>query len=310
MQSLVIKKYTLTGLISQVLNDVRERILGIYKDVLEGMFENVRDDIIGNPEFSGRGFRYKRWGYTVGKLIQTPIGVLTDVKVPRIRGGEREIRICADRYVRRSEEIEEILIEGYVWGMSSRKLRLWAKRVFGDIISHSGVCRIKDKVRGLVSEMREAVIPADIKIIVVDGLFGRYRNRGNGCVLVAIGIDTRGGFHLLDWMGCTTEDGMNWTILFRRLDSKGTNQEPLFITGTCFCFDTACKQPRVLGAEGFFRHLRTFLKRLPGWVDEDHINLLLGIYLLEITVFKHNYNNFNTQETPKTIINDNFNKIG
>jgi hypothetical protein len=56
MQSLVIKKYTLTGLISQVLNDVRERILGIYKDVLEGMFENVRDDIIGNPEFSGRGF--------------------------------------------------------------------------------------------------------------------------------------------------------------------------------------------------------------------------------------------------------------
>jgi len=52
----VIRKYTLTGLISQALNDVRERILGIYKDVLEGMFENVRDDIIGNPEFSGRGF--------------------------------------------------------------------------------------------------------------------------------------------------------------------------------------------------------------------------------------------------------------
>jgi len=32
--------------------------------------------------------------------------------------------------------------------------------------------------------------------------------------------------------------------------------------------------------------------------------------LLGITVFKHNYNNFNAQETPITIINDNFNKIG
>ena len=56
MRSLITEKYTLSGLISQALNDVRERILGIYKDVLEGMFENVRDDIIGNPEFSGRGF--------------------------------------------------------------------------------------------------------------------------------------------------------------------------------------------------------------------------------------------------------------
>ena len=57
MQALVIKGYTLTGLISQALNDVRGRRLGIYKDVLEGMLEDVRDDIIGNSEFSGRGFR-------------------------------------------------------------------------------------------------------------------------------------------------------------------------------------------------------------------------------------------------------------
>jgi len=53
-----------------------------------------------------------------------------------------------------------------------------------------------------------------------------------------------------------------------------------------------------------------FLKRFPGWVDEEHINLLLGIYLLGINVLKHNYNNINTQETLKTIINYNFNKIG
>jgi hypothetical protein len=30
----VIRKYTLTGLISQALNDVRERILGIYREIL------------------------------------------------------------------------------------------------------------------------------------------------------------------------------------------------------------------------------------------------------------------------------------
>jgi len=37
MQALVIKGYTLTGLISQALNDVRGQILWIYKDVLERM---------------------------------------------------------------------------------------------------------------------------------------------------------------------------------------------------------------------------------------------------------------------------------
>jgi len=108
----------------------------MFKGVLEEMLLRVRDEIIGGKRYR-RGFRYKRWGYTIRKWVQTPIGILSGVKVPRVRSYAREISLFMDRYIHRSVEIEEILLEGYLWGISSRRLRIWSRRIFGDVLSHS-----------------------------------------------------------------------------------------------------------------------------------------------------------------------------
>jgi len=109
--------------------------------------------VIGNRRY-GRGFPYKRWGYTIRKWIQTPIGLLQHVKIPRVRGYGREIGLLIDRYVHRSRELDEILLEGFLWGISSRRLRIWAKRVFGDSLSHSGICQLKSLIRDRVNSAR------------------------------------------------------------------------------------------------------------------------------------------------------------
>jgi transposase-like protein len=250
--------------------------------------------------------------------------------------------------------------------------------------------------------MRERVIDAEIKVLVVDGLSGRYRNRGRGVVLVALGVDAYGKGILLDWMGCDGESGANWLRLFRRLQSRGLLAPEMVVSDgapgisealryvwkrpvlhqpclwhlsselvrlldrrdqthrrrffrdyweifdgldrkeaqnrlQAFYHQWQSKEPRTVArlkekqaiiflyyrypasfrhrlrttnlAEGFFRHLRTFLRRFPGWVDENHINLILGLYTIGMRVFRLNSKNYHAQELPDSLFNANFNRI-
>lgn len=375
--------------------------MGIYKGVLEELLEAVRDDVIGNKRYR-RGFRYKRWGYTIRKWIQSPIGLLQQVKIPRIRSEQnREIRLYMERYLCRSREMEEILLEGYLWGMSSRRLRLWSKRVFGEGLSHNSICHLRGRIREQVNRMREDRIGADIKVLVVDGISVRYRRRGRGVVLVALGVDIYGQAILLDWMGCEVESGANWRLLFRRLRFRGLESVDLIVSdgapGISEAFRQVWKDPTPLHqpclwhisrdlskmlndnfsrrhflrdywevfdgldldeaqmrlvefyqkwetkepaaihklmeygeaiflyydypeswrhrlrttnlAEGFFSHLRTFLRRFPGWIDEDHIVQIIGIFLIGMRVFRNNSKNYHAQRLPDSLFNPNFNRM-
>lgn len=401
MLALPVGKYTLSELLSQAFASIHEQILGIYKQELEGMLEDARDRIIGGKRYR-RNFRYKRWGYTVRKWLQTPIGVLSAVRIPRIRSRGREIGIIVDRYLHRSKELEEILLEGYLWGLSSRRMRVWARRVFGDTVSHGSICKLKDRLRLSVETMRTESIDAETKILVVDGLWGKYRSRGTGVVLIALGVDGAGKVKLLDWLGCESERKSNWCRLFRRLQRRGLEDVELLVSDGVvgisdafslvwkksprhqYClwhlgndlvrelvdrswsrkrhllrdyweiFDGLTraeaqarleafyrkwgqkeahavvkllqKEDRIFNyyhypqfwrhrlrttnlAEGFFSHLRTFLRRFPGWVDEDHINFVLGVYLVGMRVFHNNRENITTQKIPDALLNVNFNRI-
>ena len=59
-------------------------------------------------------------------------------------------------------------------------------------------------------------------------------------------------------------------------------------------------------AEGFFRHLRTFFNRYPGWEDEEQIDFTFGFYLLGMNAYRHNKVH---PEVPISINNVNFNRI-
>ena len=401
MERLAVGKYNFSELLSQALDDVREEILKTYKAALEQALESVRDEVIGNKRYH-RGFPYKRWGYTIRKWIQTPIGMLREVRIPRIRGYGREIGLLMDRYIRRSREIDEILLEGYLWGLSSRRLRLWAKRVFGDVLSHSSLCKLKELIRERVNGYRQEAISEEIRVIVIDGVWGHYRKRGRGVVLVALGVTTTGKARLLDWLACESEDKSHWLKLFRRLQERGLKELELLvsdgISGLDDClrwvwgtkvkhqlclwhfqadlirhlqdksfrhrrhfvrdywevFDALDEQEareRLANfyqhweseevkaislmkqkeasllhfyaypasyrhrlrttnlAESFFSHLQNFLKRFPGWIDEEHISYILGVFMIGTRVFQENFKHIHAQKMPSSILGINFNKI-
>ena len=398
MQSLPVTDYKFSDLISQAFFEVHSVLLQIFKETLENSLLQIRDNVIGAKAYH-RGMRYKRWGYTIRKWIQTPIGLLEQVRIPRVRSAHNEIRLFMDRFCRRSSEMEEIILESYLWGMSSRRLKVLLKRLFKDSLSASSICKLKDSLRGQIDRYRSSSISADIVAVVVDGVWIKYRNRGKGVILVALGITDAGQVIFLDWQVSESENCSSWLGLFRTLIYRGMKTPEVIISDDTpsiekaihfafgegvkhqLClwhvsqdmkrhienrqywnirhfmrdfwqvFDTLSKEEMERRAnqfikfwqekeedaikvflskkkkliiyfdydikwrhrlrttnlaEGFFKHLKTFIRRYPGWVDDAQIDITLGLYLLGMNTYRHNKNNL---ENPISIKNVNFNRI-
>ena len=402
MKSLTATKVSFSDLISQAFSSVHGEILELLKEALSSSLELLRDRVVGSRRYK-RGSRYKRWGYTVRKWIQTPIGLLQDVAIPRVRSRECEIRIFVERFCRRSREIEEILLEGYVWGLSSRRLSVLMKRLFRDSLSHSGICQLKERVRERVQLYRDQAIREELTALVLDGIYVKYRRLGKRVVLFALGITQSGKVLFLDWMPTHSESGRSYRCFLRQLLERGLKKPDMIVSdevrgiaeaiGTVWRDDPPLHQlclwhvsmsltehlvnrryghirhfnrdyweifsgineeegrgrfqlfverwmklePKAVTvlyskkgklfhfyrypedwrhrlrttnvAEGFFRHLRTFMRRYPGWTDENQLNLTVGIYLLGMKSFHHNRDKIYHQGMPCSILNLNFNRI-
>ncbi|MFQ6116589.1 MAG: transposase, partial [bacterium] len=382
------------------IDDLQGKFLEILKAALERSLVELRDQIIRTPRYQ-RGNVIKRWGFTVRKWIQTPVGFLEQVRIPRMRDHAREISLFADRYVKRSGLLTAVMLEMFVWGMSSRRLSVLIRKLYRVGITASTVCQLKRLVMEQVQRMRNSRIGKEIVALVVDGLHGKFRLLGlRGVCLLAIGIDKNGDGHLLDWLGCDSESAANWRRLFRRLRARGLQNVELLVSddskgavgamrdvwgqevahqlclwhfsrelvakmqnrswirvrrlqrefwrvfdeeslsealknGQNFMARWQDEEPVVVDyfrqkweklfayfafpapwrhrlrtvnlAEGFFSHLQVFLRRFPGWLDEAHIELLLGLYIQSMKVFKQNKLDFYSREIPVTILN--FNRI-
>lgn len=397
MSSLTVTDFKFADLLSQAFSDVHSVLLQILKEALENSLIQLRDQVIGARAYH-RGMRYKRWGYTIRKWIQTPIGVLEQVRIPRVRSAHNEIRLFVDRFCRRSSEMEEILLEGYLWGMSSRRMSLLMKRLFKDSLSAASICKLKERVSSRIEEYRSRAISSELIAVVVDGVWIKYRHKGKGVILAALGITSSGQVIFLDWQVSRTESASAWLRFFRTLQSRGMRTPQLIVSddspairqaiGYAFgrinhqlclwhvsqdmkrnlenrqywnvryfmrdyweIFDALSfkelekrfesfvlkwqeKEPRAVKillskkkylthymsydikwrhrlrttnlAEGFFRHLRTFIRRFPGWVDETQVDTVFGMYLLGMHAYRHNLKN---TENPISITNSNFNRM-
>jgi len=401
MSSLCVSKVKLSELLNQVFEDLRGEFLLLFKSNLEAQLEAIRDQIIRTRRYH-RGNVKKRWGYTVRKWIQTPIGNLEGIRIPRIRNHSHEISLFCDRYVKRSGVINALIIEMFLWGMSTHRLGVVSRKLYRVGLTATSISRLKRLVAQRVKDMREARISDEIKILVVDGLHGKYRGCGRGVCLLAIGVDEKGESKLLDWLGCEGESSANWRRLFRRLKARGLNEVKLVVSDDhrsikeaindvwgddcihqlCLwhlgeamkrvlrsrsrgfikhfmreywkIFETVdvrmagnrlqefihkwhreepeaiekliCQQEKLFLyfaypepwrrrlrtvnlAEGFFSQFRNLLRRFPGWIDENHIEMIVGIYIAGKKLFHHNQLNYHNPEIPANILNLNFNRI-
>lgn len=71
------------------------------------------------------------------------------------------------------------------------------------------------------------LISWEMDALIVDGIYGKIGGEGKGVILAALGVDSKGQVHILDWGLARSESHQFWIKLLRRLKKGGLNDVQL-----------------------------------------------------------------------------------
>lgn len=175
------------------------------------------------------GHQAYAWGYAGRKSLQTPVGDLGPIRIPRMRVDGKEVRLIP-KQVRRIESLDRLAGEATILGISQRRVGRWLLHSSGESMSAATVGRIVlDLSDEVEAQRRRALHPREFEALAVDGVYGKYRGRGDAVLVVAMGVRWDGSFDALDWEAAESESGEVLERLFGRLYDRGLIKPSLLV---------------------------------------------------------------------------------
>ena len=240
-------KVTLSKLVGQAWGQLQEMVLEEIRRRVEELAEAERESLLGRGRHVRRGGPLRRWGYRVRKVLLTPWGMISGLRLPRIRDVEAKREVAFLSSEGNQARLAEMLLASTSGGMSYRKVVNWARRHLGAVISADWVGRVVAEAAARIEDRRqERFSHRAFEALVVDGLWVHYRRsprrrQRSGVLLVAIGLDWGGGFRVLDWEVAEAESTEAYATLFQRLYERGLEEVPLIVADGCGSVPTAAQ---------------------------------------------------------------------
>ena len=186
---------------------------------------------IGAPRY-GRtaGRRDQRNGYYPRDLVTTS-GKLTDLPVPRTRGGFRSQ--VFERYQRRQAELDTAISEMFVFGTSTTRVGEVVETLTGTHPSPSTVSRVFHTLEDEFSAWKTRPLAGHYAYVFADGTYFTviYDDQGQKMpVLAVIGIAPSGVREVLAFTVGERENQSAWEDLLEQLKMRGVQTVGLWIT--------------------------------------------------------------------------------
>ena len=170
----------------ELRQDLKSLFQGAIRVTLEMVLEEELKAMVGARRFERVGSRKDHRNGTYLRRLLTSLGQI-DVMVPRSREGGSPADVMG-RYRRRSEEVDEMMVEAYVSGVSQRKMGDVTEALLGERVGRSTGSRVAKRLDGAVEALRSAPIegPQPLSVSGRDvprcalGQEGRERERARG----------------------------------------------------------------------------------------------------------------------------------
>ncbi len=209
----------------RTVDEVQNLLKDLFKGTLEVMLDSEMDRHLNcenNPcgkEKAGNS----RNGYNKKKL-QSQFGEI-EIRIPRDRKGEFEPRIIG-KYQRKTEHLEEQIIEMYAKGMSNRDIEAHLRDIYGVCASASLISKITDKIMPDVSEWQNRTLDPVYPIVIFDGIIIKVRSEGKVTdkkIYSALGINKAGYKEILGmWITEKADaDAAFWSDVLGSLRRRG-----------------------------------------------------------------------------------------
>jgi transposase-like protein len=206
---------------------------------VEELAEAERESRLGRARHGRGGNALRRWGYKLRKFLMTPWGLISSLRLPRLRDVERNQEVAFLSSERAESRLAEMLLSSTLGGMSYRKVVRWARQHLGMVISTAWVGRVVEAAAERMERLRQVRFShRQFEALVVDAVWVHYRRGArsrarSGCLLVAIGVEWGGAFRVLDWQVAEAEDAEAYMALLGRLYQRGLEEVPLIVADGC-----------------------------------------------------------------------------
>ncbi len=145
-----------------------------------------------------------------------------DLQVPRARTGALQFKTFA-AYRRRWHEVDRIMLEAYIGGMSCRASGQRLGRLLGCSYSGTTVAKLGRMLEEQLQRFKFAVLEDIYEAIIVDGMYVRIKQCGKQKrpVIAVVGVKSDGTIDLLGLKVCYSENSTEVEGLLRSIRDRG-----------------------------------------------------------------------------------------
>jgi len=216
----------------EILSESADYLLPMIQKLVQEALESEIEEYLGAGPYERTSGRrgYRSGTYTRG--LWTRVGKI-ELRVPQTRDGKFSTELF-DRYQRSEKALVSALVEMYVQGVSTRKVKKIAEELCGHTVSASTVSRMN---KGLDAELKRfmsrSLSDQEYPYVILDARYEKVREHGviaSRAVLVALGINWDGRREVLAVEVADRESATSWKAFLLGLKKRGLKGVQLVIS--------------------------------------------------------------------------------
>jgi len=210
---------------------VRKKLQQAVRTALMSVLEAEIDAFVGAVRYEHNEQRrdYRNGHYT--RNLETSIGSITDLPVPRTRGGYQTQLF--ERYHRRRNDLDQMIGEMFVGGVSMTRVGEVVETLTGTKPSASTVSRVFHTLESEYEQWKTRKLSERYVYAFADGTYFTVIYNGEGCkmpILAVVGIAETGERDVLAFSVGDRENEQAWKDLFDDLKARGVKAIDLWVS--------------------------------------------------------------------------------
>jgi transposase-like protein len=210
---------------------LRVKMLAAVRLTLMGVLDGELAEQVGAGRYErSANRRDHRIGHRTRRLT-TSLGVIEDLPVPRTRGGFQTQ--VFEKYQRRQAEIDELIGNLFIGGLSQAGVGQVLEQLNGDKPSPSTVSRVFHGLEETYAEWKRRALPERYLYVFADGTYFSVIYEGKGQkmpILALIGITPEGRREVIAFTTGERENHAAWCNLLDDIKARGVRTVDLWIT--------------------------------------------------------------------------------
>jgi len=267
--------------LKQILAEDRDLLKVIVEEVLQQVLEAEMEEALqaGKSERTANRLGYRSGYYS--RTLVTRVGKLA-LRVPQDRQGRFRTEVF-ERYQRSEKALVAAMMEMYLQGVSTRKVKSITEELCGHEFSSSTISRIVQQLDEELEQFARRRLEEPYPYLILDARYEKVREDGavrSQAVLVAIGINWEGRRNILAVELANRESASSWRELLLSLRQRSLHGVEFVVSDDPAGLRRAIPEvlPDAIWQRCYVHFLRNALDYLPRKADDDCLQELRWIY--------------------------------